>query len=195
MFNLIVSGKIESNQRAKITSERVFEYTDGHIIEKFKPNNELDIDFLKMHSALIMEEGRSESQLVHVARLHSVKFSYGFYVLNYTSDATFEHLSNADIFSLKEDLEMEDFEFGRNHWAIKEGDLYGILYQYVNQNKPSKVNQDKNFSSLIETHFSGSKIQLNSINHLIEYTTTLKMFSRTKDIDCTKRIITGRTVN
>jgi predicted nucleotide-binding protein len=73
-----------------------------------------------------MEEGRAE-ELVRIARIsnlrdlgHEIRLT----VKLFESKAP---ILNDDVWRVRDDLDIEQFEFSRNHWAVKERDLLSVL--------------------------------------------------------------------
>jgi len=73
-----------------------------------------------------MQEGRGE-EIVHVAQIATVnaearKLSLAFSLIDQERS-----LVNDAIWKLRQDLDIAIFEFNRNHWAVKDRDLFSIL--------------------------------------------------------------------
>ena len=67
MFNLLVSGSGWSEARDTIRAERAFEYTEQHLLERCKPDGQIDFSALITLPALFLEE--SSAQGDEVARV------------------------------------------------------------------------------------------------------------------------------
>jgi len=126
MFNLIVAGGTRSNRQDTLDANRIFEYTDDWIRDAFRPDG--NIDFIKLCSlpTLFMEEGTTNevARLGWLSRVEQIgrelRFQYAF-------DSDIPIISNAEIYELSDELQMADWEFTRNHWAIKDVDLGYVL--------------------------------------------------------------------
>ena len=127
MFNLIVGTGTQNARQSSMTASRVFEHTEEHIVERFKPNGRLDVPALMALPTLFMEEGTTNepARVGWLSRITSVGRDYQF---QYTFDPDIPTLTNADIYAMSAELQMTDWEFSRNHWAVKEVDLsYQLL--------------------------------------------------------------------
>ncbi len=128
MFNLIVSGGLESERRGSIVASRVFEYTDEEVKNRFTPGGKIDTQALMLLPTVLMEEGVSD-EIVGIGWLSRIELSGQNYVLQYALDPEIPRMTNADIRALASDLQIHDWEFSRNHWAIKDVDLFQVLYR------------------------------------------------------------------
>src|SRR6056297_1607311 len=128
MFNLIVSGGLESDRRGSIMAERVLEYTSDQLSDEFKPSGNLDVSAVLDLPTILMEEGTAD-EVVYLGWLTRVQKRGREYHLQYAVDPDVPVLTNADIYALASELHIEEFEFHRNHWAIKDVDLFQVLYR------------------------------------------------------------------
>lgn len=128
MFNLIVSGGLENDRRGTIMASRVLEYTEDEVRELFKPNGTLDVPRLLSIPTIFMEEG-SGNQVVRFGWLARVERRGTEYQLSYTIDPDIPRMTNAELGEIASELHIDDFEFHRNHWAIKDADLFQVLYR------------------------------------------------------------------
>lgn len=126
MYNLIVSGQIENANKGKILASRVLEYTDDTIKARFMPNNKFDLDSALKLPTIIMEEGTGNEQ-VYIVDLKSIKHYDSNYVLTYSICSDIPFFTNKNIETMKEELEIDEWEFNRNHWSIKDVDLFRVL--------------------------------------------------------------------
>jgi len=129
MFNLIVSGGLENERRGSIIAGRVFEYTPDELEERFKPSGMLDVSGVMSLPTLFMEEGTGE-EVAGVGWLARIERKGVDYQLHYSMDPDIPRLTNAEIYELAADLHIDSFEFHRNHWAIKDVDLFQILLRH-----------------------------------------------------------------
>jgi hypothetical protein len=128
MFNLIVSGGLESHRRGTISSTRVLEYTENQIAAKFKSSGSLDIAAMMSLPTILMTEGMGDD-IVIIGWLSRIELRNGEYLLQYSHDHDCPRLTNADVYGMAKDLQIDDWEFSRNHWAIKDVDLFQVLYR------------------------------------------------------------------
>lgn len=128
MFNLIVSGRVDNDRRGFIMAERVFSYTTDEVKGQFVNGTKIDFHSLLKFPTLLMEEGRGD-EVVRIAWLSRVTRKGSDYQLDYTIDHDLPKLTNADIDALQSELDMHDWELGTNHWAIKNVDLFEVLFR------------------------------------------------------------------
>lgn len=112
----------------------MFEYTDDAVVTKFsqKAGNIETIDFegLKRLPCLFMEEGLAD-EVARVGRVTSVRSngrsSNREIHFEYVIESDLPPLTNSDIYRHRVDFGLAEFEFSRNHWAVKEVDLYRTI--------------------------------------------------------------------
>lgn len=131
MFNLIMRSVDWDSGRETMDVNRFFEYTDNHIADQFKQGDNLILDRLTMLPCLFMQEGRGE-QLAYVGQINRARIVGAEVSFEYTLDADVPPLQNSVIYMNRVELDMpHDFEFSRNHWAVKDIDLYRFLLRNV----------------------------------------------------------------
>ena len=128
MFNLIVSTGVQSETSGSISVGRVFEYTDDGVISRFMPKSGLDIAAVMSLPTVFMEEGVSD-EVAGVGWLSRIELQGKDYQLHFTLDPAVPRLTNSAIHAMASELKIGDWEFSRNHWAIKDVDLFQILYR------------------------------------------------------------------
>ena len=128
MYNLLVSGLVEDNLSSAIGIERgrFLEYTDNSIRSQLDNLSEEANDCLKSWPCVLMQEGRGES-IVHVVQITSVQGNSGRIKLVLSPISCSKVLINDALWKLREELDIAEFEFSRNHWAVKDRDLFPIL--------------------------------------------------------------------
>ena len=77
---------------------------------------------------VFMQEGTSD-EIVGIGWLSRVELQGRDYQLRFTLDPMIPRLTNSDLHAMASELQMEDWEFSRNHWAIKNVDLFQVLYR------------------------------------------------------------------
>lgn len=130
MFNLIVSGSLDDGRRGSMFAGRVLEFTEPEIIARLMPNRALDIPVIQRLPTIFMNEG-TDDEIATVGwiekidrRVEGYKDEYRF---EYRRDTHVPLITNADILEMKDDLGIDRSEFSRNHWAIKDSDLFRAL--------------------------------------------------------------------
>lgn len=128
MYSLIVSGLVEDDFSfaIKIDRGRFLEYTSTSIRDQLENLSAEAIDFLKSWPCLLMQEGRGE-EVVHLARIMNIEGDNGRIGLVLAPVTTETSLVNDDVWKLRQELDIGEFEFNRNHWAVKERSLLSIL--------------------------------------------------------------------
>jgi hypothetical protein len=132
MFNLIMLGVSNwDTGREAMLLERIFEYTETHISNYYKQNNILLLDQLTKLPCLFMREGRGE-EIAYVGQMFRPRIVGKEVSFEYTLDTEVPSLKNKIIFANRNELDMhEEWEFSRNHWAVKDIDLYRFLLRNV----------------------------------------------------------------
>lgn len=132
MFNLLMFNVDWSGGRVTVPFGRMFEYTDGHISAQFRDgNNNLLIDRLFSLPCVFCEEGTSD-ETAYVGQINRARIIGKDLSLEMSFDAEVPPLQNSIIFANRSELDMpHDFEFSRNHWAVKDVDLYRFLLRAV----------------------------------------------------------------
>lgn len=131
MFNLLVFGVDWSSGRVTVPVGRILEYTDDHVAAQFPDvDKQLLLDRLSALPCLFCEEGTTD-QTAYVGQIYRARNSGRDLTLEITLDAEVHLLRNSIIFESRAELEIRDFEFSRNHWAVKDVDLYRFLLRKV----------------------------------------------------------------
>jgi hypothetical protein len=128
MFNLIVKSGEWADGRDTLAAERIFESTDRRIARRYTTDrDEPDFVGLAELPCLFMVEGTGD-QLARVGRLVSGRVRGGVATLEYEFDRRVASLRNRDLHANRADFGIDDaFEFSRNHWAIKDEDLFRTI--------------------------------------------------------------------
>lgn len=128
MFNLIMfSVEWENNGTTSVPTSRLFEYTDQHIIDQFRQDGSPLLERLTALPCLFLQEGIG-TEAVYVGQINRARRVGTDISIEYTFDAQVPPLQNSMIYANRAALHMpHDFEFSRNHWAVKDVDLYRFL--------------------------------------------------------------------
>ncbi len=135
MFNLLVTGSAGWNSsRGTMSKGRVLEYTARHLEDRFAPGNVLDLRAVtELPTVFACENGWGGNQPpARVGTLTRVQLVGADYHLEYVFDSDIPPISNTMLFSLAADeLEINTTasipESSRNHWSIKDADLFKVL--------------------------------------------------------------------
>jgi hypothetical protein len=131
MFNLVMISSDWNTGRETISISRLFEFTDTHIKNQFVTNGTTDLDSLTRLPCLFMEEG-TEDEVAYVGQINRARISGTEVQFEYSLDNEIPPLKNSVIYASRAALDMsEGFEFFRNHWAVKDIDLYRFLLRTV----------------------------------------------------------------
>lgn len=127
MFNLLMFNVDWKEGQVKVPKERILEYTDREVANRFKDENGPALDRLMSLPCLFCVEGTTD-EVAYVGRINRARTSGKDVMLEVSFDADATPLQNSVLFSKRLELDMpEEFEFSRNHWAVKEVDLYRFL--------------------------------------------------------------------
>ncbi len=131
MFNLIVRSVEWELGRATAPLARMFEYTETPVADIYRDNGYPLIEKLRRLPCLFMEEGIG-NEVVRVGMITQARVNGADISFEYTFDADVPSLTNGFIYENRMALGMpDDFEFSRNHWAVKEVDLYRFLLRTI----------------------------------------------------------------
>ena len=144
MFNLIVSGGLTDSRQGSIWGSRVFKFTEDKVASRFQPNGQLDISAVMALPTILMEEGTT-NEVAGVVHLYKIKLRDEVYKFHYALYEGIPLLTNADLVALALDLDIEVSsrrswgEFNTNHWAVKDVDLFEVLYRQRNADRPTRL--------------------------------------------------------
>lgn len=135
MYNLLVQGfpwKISksSSKTYDLPVDRLFEYTDEELKNKFENGKSDDLSDLTKMDCLFVQEGVREDQRAYIGKIKSAKRYSTLVRIEYTFNDDVPFLSNQFIYQNKEHFGIiDDFEFSRKHWAVKNVPLFYVLYK------------------------------------------------------------------
>ena len=131
MFNLIMRSVDWDGGRETMPVGRCFEFTDDYIAAQFQEKGSLLLDRLTALPCLFMQEGVRD-EIAYVGQINRARIVGNEVSFEYTLDADVPPLQNSMIYANRMALDMpHDFEFSRNHWAVKDVDLYRFLLRNV----------------------------------------------------------------
>lgn len=131
MFNLLMFNADWTTTRVTIPAARIFEYTDDDITNQFRQGGAPLFDHLAKLPCLFCEEGTAD-EIAYVGQINRARVSGREIALEISLDAEVPPLRNSTLYANRSDLNMShDFEFSRNHWAVKDVDLYRFLLRNV----------------------------------------------------------------
>ena len=130
MFNLLVKGTGWVEGRDTFGADRVFEYTADALSARFKSNGRLDGEALMRQPTLFMSEG-TDNEVARVGTLTRVRLEGRELYLEFAYDPAIPPILNRDLLAFRRDLDMDEWEFSRTHWAVKNEDLFRVLLRIV----------------------------------------------------------------
>ena len=128
LYSLLVGTEPSGSETEDyhVSSSRFLEYTSGTIAPQFSGFSIEGRVTLVSWPCLCMAEGRGEEKVI-VGQITAIDPGGATVVATVKAIDTDPPLTNDSIWRLREALDIEQFEFHRHHWAIKERDLLGIL--------------------------------------------------------------------
>ena len=137
MFNLLVKFAPWRDGRDTIPTGRVFEYTDQTLIDRFKPKDQLDITGLSALPALFLEEFSGQgNQFARVGTITRARVAGQNVALEYSYDLSIPPISNRTLKDVAADFDIQEFEFHRTHWSVKDIDLFRALLRNSQPQRP-----------------------------------------------------------
>lgn len=132
MFNLVMRRfEWGGDNNGTLPVGRMFEYTEDHLTEQFREGGVPALDRLMRLPCLFMDEGIGD-EVCRVGTITRARIVNREIVFEYALEPDVPPLPNSVIFANRAALDMPaDFEFSRNHWAVKEVDLYRFLLRNV----------------------------------------------------------------
>jgi len=154
VFNLIVkhSGWAESHDT--LISSRAFEYTADIIQTRFKPNGKINFESLRVLPTLFIEESFGDkNQLARVGTIIRARETGSEIALEYFYDPDVPPIPNKKLEAISNELDMNSFEFNRTHWAIKDQDLFRVLFRHFQprrlQPKVFRLNEPEQIEDIL----------------------------------------------
>lgn len=126
MFNLIVRHFEWNAEHGEISADRLFEHTDAPLAAQFKNGDVPDYAKLSGLPCLFMTEGIGDEEC-RVGQVSNVRRVGREITFDFTLARDIPPLTNTVIYDGRRKLGMDDWEFSRNHWAIKNVDLFRFL--------------------------------------------------------------------
>ncbi|MEZ9923682.1 TIR domain-containing protein [Vibrio breoganii] len=127
MYNLIIGyvGPTDNENEVVVSSSRFLEYTDSETQMRYRVLNPDAVREIKSFPALFMQEHYEDGAFI--ANIINITGHGRDYKITFDRDQNIGVIPPADIERLALELGIDDFEFYRTHWAIKNADLYRAL--------------------------------------------------------------------
>lgn len=128
MYSLMVSNEFNEwdGGAFRFHKSRFLEYTSDPIALQLGSLSIQAIECLKSWPCVLMEEGRAE-EVVRIARITEIRGSGMEIRVTVNLCPSEAPILNDDLWRIREELDIAQFEFSRYHWAVKEEDLFSIL--------------------------------------------------------------------
>lgn len=128
MYNLLVSHTFRHWDGGVFSFDknRFLEYTSAAIKEQLQSLSNEAIECIRSWPCVLMEEGFGE-EVAHVVRILELHDSGKEIRLSVELCPSTEPILNDGLWRIREGLDIEQFEFSRNHWAVKERNLFSGL--------------------------------------------------------------------
>ena len=128
MYSLFVSYQVEERNEGRFNMERnrFLEYTDDTISALYRPLSIEAIECIKSWPCILMQEGRGQES-AYIAQILDIDVSDTEINLKAITLPVEHEIINDSIWKIRDELDIEQFEFSRNHWAIKKRDLFSLL--------------------------------------------------------------------
>ncbi|MBU0555418.1 MAG: hypothetical protein KKD64_12115 [Alphaproteobacteria bacterium] len=131
MFNLVMRWFEWADGVGTMPVGRMFEYTEDHVADQFRQERLPLLERLTRLPCLFMGEGVGD-EVCHVGTMTRARIANNEVHFEFALDREVPPLTNAVIFAGRRQLDMpHEFEFSRNHWAVKDVDLYRFLMRNV----------------------------------------------------------------
>lgn len=108
-----------------VSRRRFLEYTDHNLTERLKTLSQEALAALAEWPMLVMTEGQADEE-AHIVFAESIEPARDEIIIRLQS-GRFGPILNEQIWKLRKELDIADWEFTRSHWAVKEVDLAQTL--------------------------------------------------------------------
>ena len=124
MFNLLVTHEAQDQEHGvfRVTKDRFLEHTAPSIRDAIESLSDDAIEAIRTWPCVLMDEGRGDGKVL-LGKITKIKPTQGGISIHFTPLRDAPKLLNADIWKLRNALGIQEFEFNRNHWAVKDRDI------------------------------------------------------------------------
>jgi hypothetical protein len=136
MFNLLVKAQSWGDGRDTMLASRAFDYAEKSLVDRFKPGGQLDLVALAALPTIFVRETYGENQVARVGAITRARMNGRGIALDYTYDHGIPPVPNKIFQEFAADLGIEDFQFSRTHWSVKDADLYRALLRNSQSRRP-----------------------------------------------------------
>jgi hypothetical protein len=136
MYQIIVNSSGWDHQEGLLDASRIFEYTDDVIGSLYKTGSTLNLEKIReLPTIFASETGSSGRQIVKVGKVVDVQIINKTAHIKIYIDDNMPFFSNSNFEKILTDLSIDKFEISRNHWSIKNVNLYETLLRKANDPK------------------------------------------------------------
>jgi hypothetical protein len=129
MYQILVNSVGWDQYGGKIDSTRIFEHTDDRVSALFKNPQGLNIEMIRVLPTIFASEtGSRGKQIIKFGRVANVQVANGTATISATYDSRMPAMTNQQFEKLLDELDINPFQMHRNHWSIKEINLYETLF-------------------------------------------------------------------
>jgi len=183
LFNVIVKARGWADARDTIEVGRVFEHTSDDMKEQFSNSGSPRLEALRELPTLFMEESfRSKDPCARVGMLVRATRTTGKINLEYFFDPDVPVLRNSQIETVGWELGIANGEFTRTHWAVKEQDLFRVLFRHFkprrSQPEVFRLEEPEITEDVLVSAMMPFQAEFDAVHH------TLKMVSEANDLKC-----------
>jgi len=170
MYTLIVSQQVGENAEGPFDIERsrFLEYTSEMISVQIRPLSEEAKECIRSWPCILMQEGRGQEE-AFVGQIRSIEGAGASIRMEISRLPTASSIHNEALWRIRTDLDIEQFEFGRNHLAIKDRDLFEIV-----------ADLGHSFDTSVISLFENKPLPMPSRADLIRARNTISEFSHTE---------------
>lgn len=128
VYSLLVPHRVRDwdGGEFQFDKNRFLEYTSGPIQEQLRRLSIEAIECIKSWPCVLMDEGQT-NELVRIAHITELRATEREIRLTVDLFPSRTPIVNNHLWRIREKLDIAEFEFSRNHWAIKERDLFSVL--------------------------------------------------------------------
>jgi predicted nucleotide-binding protein len=128
MYSLLVSHLAEEQSAGTFDLERprFLEYTDDTIRIPLRGLSKEAVECLCSWPCLLMQEGRTK-EIARVVEISGITTTTKDVIATIRGLPKPLEMTNDALQKLRTELDIEQFEFMRNHWAVKDRDLFAVL--------------------------------------------------------------------
>ena len=125
---MIVKYNPWADGRDTIPAGRVLEHTEDRLVAQFNPKGQLDFAALVALPTLFVQESSGQgNEIARVGTISNARLSGSNVALDYAYDLRIPGVPNRLLQGFAGDLDINDFEFSRTHWSVKDADLFRVL--------------------------------------------------------------------